>query len=108
MSYSTEDGLEVREGLDKDPIRVRSEQRGPEGVLDPASRLNYSKVYTVENYVRVLNIGMVHDNSMESLANNCFLRPRLEAPQGPRYTPSRSGTSRDDERPKDKGKKKRH
>jgi hypothetical protein len=107
MWYTADDGTEVSENLIKDPIKVRSEQDDSEGILDPASRLNYSKVYTVENYVRVLNIGMVHENSMASLENNCYLRPRSEAPQGPRYIPSRSGNSRNDERHRDKGRKKR-
>ncbi|KAF7901328.1 hypothetical protein EAF00_003549 [Botryotinia globosa] len=53
------------ENLILDPIQVDSERRyESEGLLNPLSRLNYSKVYTVEHYVRVLNIGMVSSNSI--------------------------------------------
>jgi hypothetical protein len=34
--------------------------------------------------VRVLNIGMVHQNSLESLRRNALVRPREEPPQKPR------------------------
>jgi len=66
-SYIALDGTYVAENLTKDPIRVESTQMGPEGDLGTMSRLNYSKIYTVENYVRVLNIGMAHKDSLESL-----------------------------------------
>lgn len=57
----------ISEKLTKDPIRVISENEESEGRLHELSRLNYSKVYTVEHYVRVLNIGMVASTSMNSL-----------------------------------------
>jgi hypothetical protein len=71
--YITDDGTEVFENLSKNPIRVTSEQNGPEGVLNPASRINYSKIYTVEDYVRVLNIGVVHADSIETLRRSSLL-----------------------------------
>ncbi|TGO66196.1 hypothetical protein BOTNAR_0066g00360 [Botryotinia narcissicola] len=53
------------ENLILDPIQVDSERaHESEGLLNSLSRLNYSKVYTVEHYVRVLNIGMVSSNSI--------------------------------------------
>ncbi|KAK6606430.1 hypothetical protein H4I96_04892 [Botrytis cinerea] len=59
-SYVASNGQSVYEHLVLDPIQVDSERsHEPEGLLHPLSRLNYSKVYTVEHYVRVLNIGMV-------------------------------------------------
>ncbi|KAB8301557.1 hypothetical protein EYC80_003401 [Monilinia laxa] len=64
------DGYWVFEELTKDPIQVISEREDNEGHLDKLSRLNYSKVYTVEHYVRVLNIGMVASSSMSSLLND--------------------------------------
>jgi hypothetical protein len=65
--------MEVRENLTRDPIRVKRQQIGPEGDLGSYSRINYSKIYAVEDYVRVLNIGMVHNDSMESLMKNSYI-----------------------------------
>jgi hypothetical protein len=77
-SYEEADGTIVRENLFKDPIKVKREHNGPEGDLGVLSRLNYSKIYTVENYVRVLNIGMVAEESLHSLlANSFIIKPRL-------------------------------
>lgn len=81
------------EDLVKDPIRVRSERKDGDGTLHDASRLNYSKIYTVENYVRVLNIGMVHENSMASLLSNCLVKPRAE-PTPPRTDRGRGHRNR--------------
>jgi len=72
-SYEGEDGTIVRESLEKDPIKVNAEQDGPEGILDPRSRINYSKIYTVEYDVRVLNIGKVDPNSMDSLKRDSMI-----------------------------------
>lgn len=65
----------MKENLSKDPIRVRREQNGPEGDLGAFSRLNYVKIYTVENTVRVLNIGMVEHNWIPTLMANSIVRP---------------------------------
>ncbi|TEY62712.1 hypothetical protein BOTCAL_0158g00070 [Botryotinia calthae] len=60
-------GQPVYENLVLDPIQVESERsHEPEGSLHPLSRLNYSKVYSVEHYVRVLNIGMVAATSIDT------------------------------------------
>lgn len=88
-SYTAGDGTIVEEQLDKDPIKVRSEQRGPEGDLDPLSRLNYSKIYTVENFVRVLNIGIVEKQSLPSLWRNSMIFRDTPAEKPARY-PARS------------------
>ena len=90
LGYSGPNGEWFKEDLVKDPIRVRSERKDQEGTLHEASRLNYSKIYTVENYVRVLNIGMVHDNSMASLISNCLVKPRAD-PTPPRADRGGSG-----------------
>ncbi|KAF7863097.1 hypothetical protein EAF04_007180 [Stromatinia cepivora] len=66
-SYESNNGSMVTENLILDPIRVISESSDREGKLHELSRLNYSKVYTVEHYVRVLNIGRVASESMDSL-----------------------------------------
>jgi hypothetical protein len=109
--YYTEDGSVIQENLTKDPIRVKRELKDSEGNLDPSSRVNYSKVYTVENYVRVLNIGMVHPNSMSSLLDNCFLRPRIMPPQKPRTFPKKASSGDNhlsrERGSKDRGKKNR-
>jgi hypothetical protein len=87
--YYAQDGTVVQENLDKDPIRVKREQSGPEGDLQDSCRLNYSKIYTVEHYVRVLNVGMVHPTSMHSLRLNSLVQ-RRGPPQRPRQLPSRA------------------
>jgi hypothetical protein len=67
------DGTVIREELTKAPIRVIREQQGPEGEMSPLSRINYSKIYTVEQWVRVLNIGMVHKDSLDELVRNSMV-----------------------------------
>ena len=112
--YTAADGRLVVEDLEKDPIQVVSEETYKEAHLLPASRLNYSKIYTVENYVRVLNIGMVHRNSIPSLLENSFVRSDIEPPQGPLNHPPRAeekgrknrgekNRGKDSQRRKDKG-----
>jgi hypothetical protein len=91
-SYKAEDGTIVWEELSKDPIKVRGEQEGPEGELEPESRLNYSKIYTVENYVRVLNIGMVDTNSLPSLRRNSMIYRETPVEKPARY-PARADSS---------------
>lgn len=73
----------MAENLSKDPIRVIRENSGPEGSLDSTSRINYSRVYTVENWVRVMNIGIVHKDSIASLQRNSLIYQGgpLEKPQ---------------------------
>jgi hypothetical protein len=92
----------VRENLSKDPIKVRSEQSGPDGDLGPLSRLNYSKVYTVEHYVRVLNIGMVEKSCLQSLQESSFVKHR-DGPEQPRRHPPRHDSTADDKKGKGKG-----
>ncbi|PQE23495.1 pfs domain protein [Rutstroemia sp. NJR-2017a BVV2] len=67
--YSYKDDIKglVSESLLKDPIRVNSECTDKEGSLDAKSRINYTKTYTVEKDVRVLNIGSVDKRSMNAL-----------------------------------------
>ncbi len=104
--YYDDDGTVVRENLTKDPIRVVREQKADEGDLGALSRVNYAKIYTVENYVRVLNIGKVHPDSMLSLErNSMFVRPRDQPPQPPRGQSSR-GESKKGESSKRKSTKK--
>jgi len=88
--YDSDGNIAASENLTKKPIRVISECKGPDGDLGPLSRINYAKLYTVEKYVRILNIGKVHDDSMEDLLASCFFtRPANEPPQGPRKSSSR-------------------
>lgn len=114
-SYRADNGQIVQEDLSKDPIKVVREQEGPEGGLDPLSRINYSKVYTVEYYVRVLNIGMVADESISSLIRNSIVKPRERPIERPRHHPRRASSQqgerkgrvkgRDKDKDKEKGKK---
>jgi hypothetical protein len=50
------------EKLFKQPIRVIPEENGS---LAPQSRINFSKVYTVEHNVKVKNIGKVDRDMLE-------------------------------------------
>ncbi|PQE16489.1 heterokaryon incompatibility protein [Rutstroemia sp. NJR-2017a BBW] len=67
--YSYQDDIKglVTEQLLKDPIKVNSERTDKDGTLHERSRINYTKTYTVEKEVRVLNIGMVDKKSMVAL-----------------------------------------
>jgi hypothetical protein len=96
----------VKENLSKDPIKVRQEQQAIEGDLGTMSRINYSKIYTVEHYVKVLNIGMVEVKSLPTLIRNSHVR-RADPIEKPRRHPSRSqtSTSKKDDRKEDRGSK---
>lgn len=91
--YEADDGSEVREELTKDPIKVNRERNDSDGDLGRASRINYSKIYTIEHYQRVLNIGKVADWCIPSLQRNSLVQ-RESAPERPKPRPSRS--SKDD------------
>jgi hypothetical protein len=56
--YSNKEVISPGENLTKAGIRV--EMFSPEEKLDPLSRINYAKVYTVEYNVKVFFIGRVH------------------------------------------------
>ncbi len=105
--YTADDGTVVKEELSKDPIKVRGEQDGPEGDLGKLSRVNYSKIYTVENYVRVLNIGLVDRDSIPSLKANSMIYRGTPAEKPLRH-PSKSGPSHHGRSKGGKGKGKRH
>ncbi|KAL5322342.1 hypothetical protein ACEPPN_010315 [Leptodophora sp. 'Broadleaf-Isolate-01'] len=94
-SYATEDGTIVKENLPKEPIRVIPEQEGDERDLGDLSRVNYAKIYTVEHYVRVLNIGKVHPSSMASLEKNCMFNRRSDEPPQPPRGQSSSSSKRE-------------
>jgi hypothetical protein len=47
--------------LRKRPIRVIG--KSPQDKLNPASRINYSKVYTIEHNFKVCFIGRIHEDS---------------------------------------------
>ncbi|TEY52510.1 hypothetical protein BOTCAL_0257g00030 [Botryotinia calthae] len=64
--YETHDGSLIYENLVLDPIRVDSERDDVDSQLHPLSILNYSKVYIIEHYVLVLNIGMVASESINT------------------------------------------
>lgn len=51
--------------LGNTPIRI--EVASPRHTFDPASRLNYAKVYTVEHNVKVCFVGRVHGDSHSTL-----------------------------------------
>lgn len=51
--------------LGNTPIRIKV--ASPRHSFDPASRINYAKVYTVEHNVRVCFVGRVHGDSHSTL-----------------------------------------
>jgi hypothetical protein len=53
------------EDIVKRPIKV--DPASPDQKLDQMSRLNFSRVHTVNHYVKAMNIGMVHKDSMPHL-----------------------------------------
>ena len=92
----------IYEELSKDSIKVHREQKDDEGDLGTLSRLNYSKVYTVEKNLRVLNIGMVEN--IPSLLAGSFVKPRSTPIEKPRSHHSRSDPKKDGRNNRDKGK----
>jgi hypothetical protein len=76
------------EKLLKDSIKVNSERTDKEGMLDEKSRINYTKTYTVEKDVRVLNIGKVDKRSLRALLQGSPFKESL-----PNFKPSGSGSS---------------
>jgi hypothetical protein len=68
------DGTVIYEELALDPIRVNSEQMSSEGTLSPLSRVNFSKIYTVEKNLRVLNIGVICKECIPILEANSPLK----------------------------------
>jgi len=100
--YEADDSSIVSENLTKDPIKVKRENYGPEGDLGTMARINYSKIYTIEHYVRVMNIGMVANDCMVSLINNSFVK-RHEPIEKPRKHKSRSPSLTRDKKGKSRG-----
>ena len=65
-------------GITKEPIAVKPSRRDSQ--LDPMSRLNFGKVYTVEHNIRAMDIGMVTKESEHRLVgyfNNVCLNERI-------------------------------
>lgn len=86
------DGKWIYEKLKIPPIKVVSE-RPPsdrDGDLGLVSRINFSKVYTVEIYARVLNVGMIHPDHLEVFSKYAS-ESREEPAQPPVTRPPASG-----------------
>lgn len=58
------------ERLSLSPIKITREQEGPEGQLTPQSRINFAKLYTIEMYTQVLNVGKVSPNFINTLTEH--------------------------------------
>lgn len=71
------------EELTLDPIKVHGDHNKREGTLDPKSRIHFTKTYTVEKDVRVLNIGMVDEKSMPALLTYSPLKPEANPYKAP-------------------------
>ncbi|KAI9846411.1 MAG: hypothetical protein M1837_004002 [Sclerophora amabilis] len=65
--------LENEGPLSKDPLEIIP--KTPEERLDPLSRINFGKVYTVEHNVKVREVGKIAPNSMPKLKAFAPLRP---------------------------------
>jgi hypothetical protein len=73
------------EKLQKQPIRV--EPASSRDRLDPLSRLNYAKIYTVENNVKVCFIGRIHKKSVAVFIKDYNLTHRpLPETEDPDYS----------------------
>lgn len=53
-------------GIVKEPIEVAP--AGNDQRLDPMSRLNFGKIYTVEHYIKAMDVGMVTNRSKPYLS----------------------------------------
>jgi hypothetical protein len=105
--YTASDNSIVRERLTKDPIKVRRDQKDPEGDLGNRSRINYSKIYTIEHYVKVLNIGMVEENWIPTLLASSMVRRNSPIQPPARHPPRSSHGHKDDRERKESHKKRR-
>lgn len=65
MSTEQPARLQAENKLTKRPIAV--DASSPRQKLDRLSRVNFSKVYTVEHYVKVMDVGVVAARSMPYL-----------------------------------------
>jgi hypothetical protein len=81
-------GVLYSEKLLKDSIKVNSDSTEKECMLDERSRINYTKTYTVEKDVRVLNIGKVDKRSLNALRQASPFKESL-----PNFKPSGPGSS---------------
>lgn len=94
--YELDDNNDPRyEELTLDPIQVEPHnKRDSLCALHPLSRINYTKVYTVEKDVRVFNIGMVKNTPSLEVSSP------LKSSEGvPRKARRHSSSSKDSKRP---------
>ena len=54
---------EEEEQLTKSPLYIKTED--PSITIDPASRINFAKVYTVEYNLKVRNLGRIISDSIQ-------------------------------------------
>jgi hypothetical protein len=81
VAYTTRNPPALLQGehLDKEPIKVNAK---PGQSLDPTSRINFGKTYTVEHNVLVLELGKVDDSDLHFLRNYWFSLRQPAATQG--------------------------
>jgi hypothetical protein len=72
--------VEGEETLLKSAIRI--DPKTPRDKLDPLSRLNYAKIYTVEYNVKVCFVGNIHENSVKYFVRD-FNHTHAPLPQNP-------------------------
>ncbi len=83
--------IEGEDRIIKKPVRI--ELKDPKEKLDPTSRLNYGKIYTVEHNVKVFFIGQVARNHEQTVATDFNKthppiedRPHSERPGSPDFS----------------------
>jgi hypothetical protein len=57
--------LKTGEKMDKEPFRIKVEDSKEK--IDPMTRINFSKLYTVEHNVRVMKVGRIVDDDLPRL-----------------------------------------
>jgi len=62
-------------------VPIRMNPRTPRDQLDPLSRLNYAKVYTIEYNVKVCFIGEIAEDSKDDFGRS-YNQKRLPLPEG--------------------------
>jgi hypothetical protein len=74
MSDTTPSRLPSETGMTKKPLQV--DPAGPDQKLDAMSRVSFARVYTVEDNVKVMEVGRISPSSIKDLVY--YFRSTLE------------------------------
>ncbi|KAK5156872.1 hypothetical protein LTS14_004389 [Recurvomyces mirabilis] len=70
------------------PVAIRVVPDNPVDKLDPASRLDFGKIHTIQHNIKVRQLGMIHDNSIRALMQQFQRVWALQAAPPPTAGPS--------------------